>query len=271
MNKFWIALFATVPIMAIAFFLIGMSKGNGLWLPVNITSIGEEIDHLFWVILALTGVTFFGVEAVFIWFLIKYGGDKNPGKGIYSHGNPKLETIWTIIPAGILVFLALYQYDTWKDAKFKVNAPSQDQPVHARVTGGQFEWRLTYPGADGQLDTADDLEQVNVLHVVKNEPTRLQLRSRDVLHSFFIPAARLKQDLVPGMPNQQMWFTVIHTDDDPSQADVHEIACAELCGWGHYKMRGFLKVHETREQFEAWFQDALAKQNATTEDLGLPE
>ncbi len=269
MRYFWIALFAIVPLAVVACFLYAAAHGDGLWFPENVSSIGREIDRLFWLIFAITGAIFLGVQLVFLYFLWKYGRREDPGRRpVFTHGNQRLETVWTIVPAGILFFLAIFQLDTWKRAKFTTMAP--DAPLHARVTAGQFEWRFRYPGADGRLDTPDDLEQVNILHVWKGQDVKLQLESRDVLHSLFIPAVRLKQDLVPGM-KQPYWFRVVTTDDDPSTPDVHEIACAELCGWGHYKMRGKLIVHETEEEFRRWFAEALRRQNADTEDLGLVE
>ncbi|HEX9793516.1 MAG TPA: cytochrome c oxidase subunit II [Planctomycetota bacterium] len=268
MNKFWIFLFALVPLGVLGIYFWAHAQGGALWFPAGISEMGEDIDRLFWIILGLTGTIFFGVEALFLWFLFKYDGKGRDGQAVkYTHGNHRLETLWTVIPAGILVFLAVFQFKTWKEIKFRSNAP--DVPLHARVTGGQFEWRFRYPGADGRLDTPDDLEAVNVLHVWKDRDIKLQLESRDVVHSFFIPAVRIKQDLVPGM-KQLMWFKVTHTDGQPAP-DLHEIACAELCGWGHYKMKGRLVVHETEADYRAWLTQALAKQNADQADLGIVE
>ncbi len=255
MRKFWIALFALVPPLAVGFFL--WARGvEGLWFPPNASETGSDIDFLFWVIFAITGITFLGVEIVFAWFLWKYGGREEGGKGVFTHGNHKLETIWTIIPAGILVFLAIFQYGTWEEAKFYSQAP--DSPVHARVLGGQFEWRIRYPGEDGVIWSPDDVEQVNELHVWKNQPVKILLESRDVIHSFFIPQMRVKQDAMPGM-KQWVWFT-------PVESGEFEIACAELCGWGHYKMRARLVVHETEQDFQDWMARATAAQFADTEE-----
>lgn len=268
MRLFWILLFASIPFFAVGTFIYGLVVGGGLWLPAELSTIGDEIDHLFYIILAITGVVFIAVEFVFIYFLAKYSNENRSGPVKYVHGNHTLETLWTVIPAGILVFIAIYQYGTWQDAKFLSNAP--DAPLHARLLAGQFEWRFRYPGADGTLNTPDDLEEVNKLHVYKDQPVRLIMESRDVLHSFNIPVTRLKQDVVPGL-SQPFWFTMEDTDDDPTQPDVYEIACTELCGWGHYKMRAHLIVHETKEEYDAWFAEAKRRQNADVEDLGLAD
>ena len=98
------------------------------------------------------------------------------------------------------------------------------------VTGRQFEWRLRYPGPDGSFDTPDDLFSVNELHVPVNEDILVQLKSADVLHDFFLPNLRVKQDAVPGM-KIPVWFRA-------TEEGVFDLVCAELCGWGHYKMKG---------------------------------
>ena len=269
MRKFWILLFAVVPIAVVwLYFYSAGFEGEGLWLPKNVSPIGEEIDHLFWLIMWITGVTFFGVYSLFIYFLWKYGGSEKPGKSIYTHGNHRLEMIWTVTPAAILVFIALYQFGTWERAKFVSNSP--ETPIVARVLGGQFEWRVRYTAHDNPVTSADllaaddvdallwrgeELEMVNELHAVKGQPVMLTIRSRDVIHSFNIPQLRVKQDLMPGMDKQLMWFQA-------DEAGTYEIACTELCGWGHYKMRGKFVVHETAEEYQSWYEGALAAQRA---------
>ncbi len=132
----------------------------------------------------------------------------------------------------------------------------------AEVTGRQFEWRIRYPGPDAVLHTADDLHTVNDLHVPVEEDVLLVIKSQDVLHSFFLPNMRLKQDVVPGM-RQHMWFRATKTGQ-------YDIVCAELCGWGHYKMKGKLTV-ESRVDYLAWLAQELADQNTTTEPLPTSE
>lgn len=260
MHRIWTVLFALAAAFAIGMF-VWASGRTALWFPENVSPLGDRIDHLFWVIFGITAATFLVVEALFVGFLWKYGDGAAPGKGAFVHGNAKLEAVWTAVPAGILVFIAVYQYDTWKEAKFASRAPRA--PLHARVLAGQFEWRFTYPGADGQLDTPDDLEEVNVLHAVKDQDVVLRLESRDVIHSFFVPQLRLKQDAVPGM-TQKVWFRA-------RAAGEYDIACAELCGWGHYKMRGRLVVHGSQFEYEAWFRDAQARHRADLKDPSIWE
>jgi len=270
MRKFWILLFALVPVAVLGLFLWAPAH-KGLWFPDNIAPIGHEIDGLFYLILWITGIVFFLVNACLVWFLWKYGRKDLPGKSVYSHGNHRLEIAWTIVPAIILTFLVFYQFSTWKKAKFLDYAPESD--IHAEVLAGQFEWRIRYPFPETHAKRNDEevrlwkggeLEMVNELHVVKDQPTLLRIRSRDVIHSFFIPEARLKQDVMPGFEKEAMWFSI-------EKAGTYEFACAELCGWGHYKMKGHLIVHETQADYEAWYQQALAAQHADQKDLDYPE
>jgi cytochrome c oxidase subunit 2 len=122
------------------------------------------------------------------------------------------------------------------------------------VVARQFEWRLRYPGRDGTLGTADDLFLVNDMHVPVDEDILVQLKSMDVLHSFFIPNLRIKQDAVPGM-KIPVWFKA-------TENGQFDIVCAELCGWGHYKMKGRVTV-ESREDFDRWLEAQYARQEAT--------
>jgi cytochrome c oxidase subunit 2 len=219
------------------------------WLPENIASFGREVDFLFYVILAITGIAFVLVQAALVYLLVRYR-HREGRRALYIHGSRRLELVWTIIPALILFSLALYQRSTW--LKAKQGFPDETQAVVIRVFPEQFEWYVQYPGPDGVFDTEDDIvPPVNVLHVPVNKPVLLLLESRDVIHSFFVPELRIKQDAVPGMTTRA-WFQATKTGR-------YEIACAELCGLGHYRMRGFLTV-ETPEEFQAWLAEMKAAQ-----------
>ena len=119
--------------------------------------------------------------------------------------------------------------------------PADSYPigVHAK----QFEWQYTYPGPDGQLGTADDYTIRNQLHVPVNRNVVVILTSEDVIHSFFVPVFRVKQDAVPGL-TIRAWFNATVPGE-------YELGCAELCGMGHYKMRTRVTVH-TQADFDAW-------------------
>jgi len=108
---------------------------------------------------------------------------------------------------------------------------------------------MTYPGLDGKFGTPDDYSQENLLHVPVNHVVQVTLMSKDVIHSFFLPNLRLKQDAVPGR-EITVWFNATKSGD-------YEIPCAELCGFGHSNMKGYLKVN-TPEEFQAWAKEKNA-------------
>jgi cytochrome c oxidase subunit 2 len=216
------------------------------WLPRQASTFGPGIDGLFTAILIITGIAFFVVEIGLVWFVIKYRG--RPGqKGFYTHGSTKVEVIWTAVPAVTVVVLGIVSNGAWVHIKGRHSIPADAIPVI--VHGKQFEWRITHPGPDGQLGTADDLMVRNQLHVPVNRPVAIRLEAEDVIHSFFVPEFRLKQDAVPGM-NINAWFQATATGE-------YEIGCAELCGMGHYKMRGRVWVH-TDEDYQAWMTQQAA-------------
>jgi cytochrome c oxidase subunit 2 len=209
-------------------------------LPENASSFGGDVDALFYVILYITGAIFLVVEIALLVFLFKYRA--RPGRRAeYIEGSTAAEVIWTTIPALIVIALGVFSQPLWSRIKDPARIPSEAVPIG--VLAKQFEWHFTYPGPDGQLDTDDDFTKRGELHVVVDQPVRFRLTAEEVIHSFFIPVFRLKQDAVPGMTIEG-WFR-------PTQTGEWEIACAELCGLGHYRMRGRVWVH-TAEEFAQW-------------------
>ncbi len=256
--RLWSLLFAAVGLSCVGCFAYAPFHPEW-WLPSgpdaslghlhSASTIGKEIDALFVIILWITGVVFVLTQVALVWAAWRYAD--RPGRvATYFHGSQKLELILTIIPAILLTFITIYQFSTWADIKFKSRAPKV--AVLAEVTGRQFQWLIRYPGEDGKMHTADDVHRVNDLHFVKDKPTLIQLQSKDVLHSFFLPQLRVKQDAVPGL-KIPVWF-------DADQAGKYELACAELCGWGHYKMRGNVTVHATQAEFDDWLRTAAREQ-----------
>jgi cytochrome c oxidase subunit 2 len=214
----------------------------------NISTYGGQVDALFQVVLVITGIAFILTEAVLIYLLIRYRGRAGQ-KAQYIHGNRRLEVMWTVVPGLMLFGLAVFQVGTWR--LIELDLPSESDAVVIALEAQQFEWHPTYPGADGQLGTDDDIEApINVIHVPVNQKVIVNLTADDVLHSFFVPALRLKQDAVPGH-EIAVWFEATKTGE-------FEIACAELCGLGHYRMRAFLTVEEEAD-FEAWLAEIAAR------------
>jgi len=213
------------------------------WLPEDVSTFGGEIDSLFYLIYYITAVTFILVTVLMVVFLIMYR-QKEGRRATYTHGNTTLEIIWTIIPAAILIVLSFMSVSTW--AKVKRYAPDSD--FELQVTAKQFNWEVVYPGADHQFGTPDDVKFDNDLHVPVNKVVRVHLSSRDVIHSFFLPNLRLKQDAVPGR-TILVWF-------EATKPGKYELPCAELCGFGHSGMKGWLYVH-TPEEYAKWAAESL--------------
>ena len=205
------------------------------------STFAASIDSLFIVVLVVTGAAFVLVEGVLIYFLIRYR-HRQGQKATYAHGSRPLELAWTLGTAIAFFSLAIYQYNTW--IQVKATLPDESTAQLIGISSNQFEWEATYPGADGVLCTSDDIHPpVNILHFPLDRQVLVRLKSEDVIHSFFVPELRVKQDAVPGR-QIDFWF-------QPSQAGQYEVACAELCGLGHYRMRGRVTV-EAQETFEAW-------------------
>jgi cytochrome c oxidase subunit II len=214
------------------------------WLPEDVSTFGQEIDSLFYLIYYITAATFILVTVLMIVFLIMYR-QRDGRRAVYTHGNTTLEIIWTIVPAAILIVLSFMSVSTW--AKVKRHAPDSD--FELQVTAKQFNWEIVYPGPDRQFGTPDDAKFDNDLHVPVNKVVRIHLASRDVIHSFFLPNLRLKQDAVPGR-TILVWF-------EATKPGKYELPCAELCGFGHSGMKGWLYVH-TPEEYAKWAAEHLA-------------
>lgn len=131
---------------------------------------------------------------------------------------------------------------------------SPPSSIEVKVTAKQFNWEFTYPGPDGKLGTADDVAIENELHVPVGKVVHLTLTSDDVIHSLWIPNFRLKQDVVPGRAIPA-WF-------EATKAGIYEIACSELCGFGHYSMHGAVTV-QTEQDYENWIRDNVTHHGAT--------
>jgi len=208
------------------------------WLPENISTYGAEIDSLFYVIYYITLVTFILVAAAMVIFLIKYR-HREGHQAKYTHGHTGLEITWTAITTIVMLGFGLMSAPLW--SKIKQDVPPYD--IQVQVTGKQFNWEVLYPGPDETFGTEDDVQLENMVHVPVNKVVRVILTSKDVIHSFFVPVLRLKQDMLPGR-KIDAWF-------EATKPGRYEIPCAELCGFGHSGMLGYLIVH-TDEDYQAW-------------------
>src|SRR5438445_9037565 len=236
------------------------------WLQPLASVQGRVIDQYFNSILAVTAIAFVATHLFLAAALIRYSAR---GKERASHWHEHLgaELTWTIVPGAAFVLLGILGVFTW--SKIYSAPPSNAQVVE--VTGTQLFCYVRYPGQDGRfartdprlisqsnplgLDPADPAARtnavlVNELHMVAGRPVEVRVRSLDVIHSFFRPNFRVKQDAVPGR-TVGIWFT-------PDKPGTYSIACAQLCGTGHYTMRGNVTV-ESQAAFNTWLQQQAAQ------------
>ncbi len=278
MKRFWCLFFMIWPVAAVIISLL--SPGWNWWFPLGpagdglaSSPLGRRIDDLFYMILVITSITFVGTQTALGYVLFTGArrssrpADAEEGeKAWFTHGSHNLEVMWSIVPAGILLFIALYQMDVWAEYRVQNQFPKQVQsgPL-AEVTARQFEWRIRYPGIDDEGNPLPlmpdpqptDLYTVNDLHLPSGKPVMINLRSGDVQHSLFLPELRVKQDAVPGLVIP-VWF-------ETQKSANYALLCAELCGWGHYKMKARL-VTQPEEEWREWLRDLHAEQT----DDGVP-
>jgi cytochrome c oxidase subunit 2 len=215
-------------------------------LPPGNSTFAGDIDFIYYVILVITGIAFVIVELGLLWFVLKYR--RRPGqKAHYTHGSMKAEIIWTAVPAVTVIIIGIMSGGVWTSIKGRNSAPPGS--IVYGLTAKQFEWNATYSGGDGQLGTSDDFVVRNQLHVPVDQPVLIKLSSEDVIHSFFIPSMRVKQDALPGK-TIDVWF-------EATEPGEFEIACAELCGLGHYRMRAFVTVHSAAD-YDRWIEERTA-------------
>ncbi len=257
-------LFVAVPVLGVYTFVT--ADDHRWWFPESVSTFAPKIDALFNLILYMVAVTFVLTNAALVWCIWWYGKPRG-SKAEFTHGNHRLEMVWTAIPAVLLLVIAFTQMGVWAEIKFTDtmgrNADGSQGEYSAEhpmmeVYASQFDWRARYPDLQGNFNGADVVESAFDIYVPINTPVVFHLRSRDVLHSFFVPAFRLKQDAVPGM-TIPVWFEATKTGS-------FDLICAELCGWGHYKMAG--RVHVLEEQA---YQEWLAGQRAALYANGSEE
>lgn len=200
----WGLLFASVPVLTILGRYVAPASW---WLPAPASTYAGEIDGLFNLILYVTAITFVLTNVLLVYTLV---ATRTEGKATYTHGNNTLELVWTAIPAAMLIFLALYQRSTWADIK---QAMPEKPDLEIAVVAQQFKWDAIYDtNGDGRFDENEDFVSSRVI-VPKGKKVLVHLQSKDVLHSFFLPQMRTKQDAVPGMIIP-VWFEAMQSTDE---------------------------------------------------------
>ena len=236
------------------------------WLPQLASIHGVDIDRVFMVTLAITGVLFVLLQGTLAYFAFRYG-DKSGDRARYWI-RPRLEKRFAVV-AGIIIFGVDVTLFALGDSNWlRAWGPFPAGTPIVEVMAEQFAWNFRYAGPDGvfgktdpalisstnpfgldKTDPAskDDILSINQLHLPEGKPIRLRIRSHDVIHSFFLPYQRIKQDAVPGM-QIEIWFV-------PNRVGEYEIACSQLCGLCHYRMQAQLTV-ESQDAFEKWLREA---------------
>jgi len=241
--------------------------GKFWWFPPPINAHGEAYDQQFALTLIVTGIIFFVAQMALGYAIFRFRS--NGGRVEYSHGNNKLEALWTSAAAVLFVGLVLMGTKIWAGVHFE-KAPADS--VEIQVLAKQFAWAFRYAGPDGKygrtdikfindangnpfgIDESDPAGKDDIvnaaLKVPVGKPILLVMRSRDVIHNFFVRELRMKQDLVPGMEIPFHFRT--------EKTGTFEIPCSELCGLGHSQMRSTMEVMSEAD-FEKWKKDQLAQ------------
>ena len=232
---------------------------------------GENIERMLWITLAVTGAVFFITQILLFWFAFKYRETDNR-KAFYFPHNTKLELIWTTVPAIFLTTLVVFGLKYW----FEMTGEAPKDAIVVEVTGHQFGWEFRYPGTDGILGrknykltkganslgvdfndpaSKDDIHVPATMHIPVNKPVKLIINAQDVIHDVGLPHFRLKMDAVPGIPTT-IWFTPKYTTAEMksrtgNESFTYEISCDQMCGKGHFSMRGVIVV-DTEEDYKKW-------------------
>lgn len=210
----------------------------------EVSTYASDIDTLVALISWLVGFWGFLVLIVFFGLIISFRKQEGV-RALYITGEEKHQKRWITIPHDLVlvcdIVVIIGAINVWYNVK--QNLPEADATV--RVVGQQWAWSFVHPGADGELDTDDDIKTVDELHIEANKVYHYKLEARDVLHSFSVPVFRLKQDAVPGRVITG-WF-------EANQTGTYDIQCAEMCGIGHGLMPAKVVI-ESPAAHKAWIE-----------------
>lgn len=240
-----------------------------LGMPVAASAHAGEIDQMVALVHWLMAVLFVGWGLFFIFVLMRFRRGASP-KADYTGAKGKLAKGLEIgVVVAEMVLLVGYAIPVW--ARRVDKFPAENEATVVRVVGEQFAWNIHYPGADGTFgrtdlklisadnplgldrsdaDAADDIATINQLNLPIDRPVLVHLSTKDVIHSFGLNEMRVKQDAVPGM-QIPVWFI-------PTRAGEYEITCSQLCGLGHFRMRGFMTVQSAAD-YQKWMDVQIAE------------
>ena len=242
---------------------------------------GEKVDEMLHVTLIITGIVFLITQVLLFWFAYRYQ-ESDKRKALYFPHNNTMEIVWTVVPAIALTILVVIGLRNW----FSFTGEAPQNAMQVEVTGKQFGWIFRYAGDDGvfgkkyykMIDDAnnalglnwrdstalkikddpnshDDIVLQQTMYIVKDKPVKLIIGSRDVVHDVGLSWFRLKMDAVPGTPTT-LWFTPKYTTKEMMEKTgnpnfQYELSCDQMCGNGHYSMKGVIEV-VTQSEFDAW-------------------
>ena len=227
----------TLPLAVLAIIIGGITVATALlidWIPLQASEQAPRVDGLMWFVVWASCAIFTLVAVVLVysaWRFRAAPGDESDGPPV--HGNTKLEIIWTVVPTILLVVMAVWAYVVLSDNE----ALASDRLV-VNVTAQQFAWDFAYP--DGNVGSGD-------LRVPVGRQVELKMRSKDVIHDFYVKEFRVKQDVVPGITTRLVF--------NPTRVGTFQVICAELCGVGHGVMRARVVVMEPAA-YDAWLAQA---------------
>jgi cytochrome c oxidase subunit 2 len=220
------------------------------WLPQDISTFGPSIDAMLRLIIHVVGIAFLLTEGTLLAFLVLYRRRSDDARAHFVSGESLPQMSWVLIPVIVIAVL-----DVAIDVRAKpiwdlIKEQSPPAALTVKLKALQFGWEFTYPGPDGRFGTPNELVQTTTLTVPEGEVIRLLIGSEDVIHSFYVPQLRLRQDAVPGriIP---AWF-------EATAPGKYEIACSQLCGNSHFAMKGILRVL-TPDDYRQWVSDHWPK------------
>lgn len=271
-NGFLLIVFLVLGLLG-AWYCNSLYYGKTLFPQGSASLEGEKIDLMLYITIGVTGVVFVITQVLLFWFAFKYQ-EKDGQKAFFFPHNNKLELLWTTVPAIFLTVLVVFGLKFW----FKITSDAPKDAVQVEITGHQFAWEFRYPGKDAVFgksnyklyntpsgnilgvdfqndpESWDDIHTTE-MHIPVGKPVKLIIHAQDVIHDVGLSHFRMKMDAVPGIPTT-MWFTPIYTTEEMKVRTgnpnfVYEISCDQMCGKGHFSMRGVIVV-EKEEDYKKW-------------------
>lgn len=270
-NAFLMIIFLVLGLIG-AWYCNELYYGKTLFPQGSASEQGENIDWMMYITIAVTGTVFVITQILLFGFAFKYQ-EKDGRKAFYFPHNNKLELLWTTVPAIFLTILISFGLKYW----YKMTSDAPKEAVLVEITGHQFAWDMRYPGKDGKLgkknyklynqpsgntlavdfadpESHDDIRTTE-MHLPVGRPIKLVINAMDVIHDVGLSHFRMKMDAVPGIPTT-MWFTPKYTTEEMKKRSgnpnfVYEISCDQMCGKGHFSMRGVIVV-ESEADYQKW-------------------